>query len=128
MGLVSAGDWLIIKKTFLFLSCCSEAFFCLWAGQQMLDDFSVKFDEKDKVANPAAGDLFETGNGEFLAENFKKEFHTFVAKGLFLCGRARPDTKQVISVLSSRVKSPNQDDWDKLVRLMGFCTQQSWMS
>ena len=36
--------------------------------QQMLDDFSVKLDEKDKVANPAAGDLFEIGNGEFLAE------------------------------------------------------------
>ena len=72
------------------------------------------------VANPAASDLFETGNGEFLAENFRKEFHTFVAKGLFLCGRARPDIKQVISVLCSRVKSPNQDDWDKLVRLMGF--------
>ena len=98
--------------------------------QQMLDDlkFSVKFDEKDKVANPAAGDLFEIGNGEYLAENFKKEFHTFAAKGLFLCGRARPDIKQVVSVLCSRVKSPNQDDWDKLVRLMGFCTQQSWTS
>ena len=41
--------------------------------QQMLDDFSVKFDEKDKVANPAAGDLFEIGNGEFLAENFLKK-------------------------------------------------------
>lgn len=64
--------------------------------------------------------MFETGNGETLAENFKKEFHTFVAKGLFSCGRARPDAKRVISVLCSRVKSPNQDDWDKLVRLMGF--------
>ena len=65
--------------------------------QQMLDDFSLKFDEKAKVANPAASDLFETGNGEFLAENFKREFHTFVAKGLFLCGRARPDTTQAIN-------------------------------
>ena len=39
----------------------------------MLDDFSVKFDEKDKVDNPAASDLSETGNGETLAENLKKK-------------------------------------------------------
>ena len=88
--------------------------------QQMLDDFSVEFSENDKVANPAASNLFDVGKGDLLDNEKKKEFHTFVAKGLFLCNRARPDIKQVIALLCTRVKAPNQDDWDKLVRLMLF--------
>ena len=88
--------------------------------QQMLNDFSVEFSENDKVANPAATNLFDVGTGAPLDMVQKKEFHTFVAKGLFLCNRARPDIKQVIALLCTRVKAPNQDDWDKLVRLMLF--------
>ena len=88
--------------------------------QQMLDEFPVKFTEKDSVANPAATDLFEVGNGELLDAKTKKEFHTFTAKGLFLCGRARLDIKQVIAVLCTRVQNANQNDWNKLVRLMLF--------
>ena len=77
--------------------------------QQMLDEFPVKFTEKDSVANPAATDLFEVGNGKLLDAKTKKEFHTFTAKGLFLCGRARPDIKQVIAVLCTRVQNANVD-------------------
>ena len=67
--------------------------------QQMLDDFSIQFSEKERVANPATADLFDVGNGDNVDANKKKEFHTFVAKGLFLCRRARPDIKQVIALL-----------------------------
>ena len=88
--------------------------------QQMLDDFSIQFSEKERVANPATADLFDVGNGDNVDANKKKEFHTFVAKGLFLCGRARPDIKQVIALLCTRVQTPNQNDWNKLVRLMLF--------
>ena len=43
-----------------------------------------------------------------------------VAKGLFLCKRARPDIQPTIAVLSTRVKSPNESDWRKLVRMMEY--------
>ena len=56
--------------------------------QQMLDDFSVQFSEKESVASPATADLFDIGTGENLDAKRAKEFHTFVAKGLFLSGRA----------------------------------------
>jgi hypothetical protein len=43
-----------------------------------------------------------------------------VAKGLFLCKRARPDVQQTISVLCTRVRDPNQADWEKLMRVMKY--------
>ena len=75
--------------------------------QGMLDEFSVQFDEKDHTATPAAVNLFDVGTRELLDAKQKQEFHTFVAKALFLCGRARPDIRQVVSLLSTRV-NPKQ--------------------
>jgi hypothetical protein len=49
---------------------------------------------------------------------FSKEksetFHTFGAKGLFLCKRGRPGTQPTIAYLTTRVKSPDENDWFKL--------------
>jgi hypothetical protein len=47
-------------------------------------------------------------------------FHTFVAKGLFACKRARPDIHTTIAFLCTRVNKPTETDWDKLLRLMGY--------
>ena len=44
-----------------------------------------------------------------------------MAKGLFLCKRARPDIQPTIAVLCTRVKKPNKSDWNKLVRLLKYC-------
>ena len=43
-----------------------------------------------------------------------------MAKGLFVCKRARPDIQPTIAVLCTRVKAPNESDWDKLIRLLKF--------
>ena len=49
--------------------------------------------------------------------NYQKDkseiFHKFVAKGLFASKRARPDILPAITFLSTRVKSPNENDWMK---------------
>jgi hypothetical protein len=55
-----------------------------------------------------------------LSKHKAELFHTFVAKGLFLCKRARPDIQPAISFLSTRVKGANQGDWFKLQNMMGF--------
>jgi hypothetical protein len=46
--------------------------------------------------------------------------HTMVAKGLFLCKRARPNIQPTIAILCTRVKDPNEVDWGKLVRMMMY--------
>jgi len=41
-------------------------------------------------------------------------------KAMFLSKRRRPDVNHAISILSSRVKEPNEGDWKKLLRVMNF--------
>jgi hypothetical protein len=73
------------------------------------------------AAMPATDDLFAEGTSEMLSKEKAEEFHTFVAKALFMCKRARPDLHTTVAVLCTRVKKPNHDDWNKLVRLMKYC-------
>ena len=84
----------------------------------MLNDFPTKIDKVSKT--PAADNLLDIGNGKILTGDRAETFHTMVAKGLFLCKRARPDIQPTIAVLSTRVKSPNESDWKKLVRMMEY--------
>ena len=86
----------------------------------MLEDFPIKFKPNETAATPAADNLFSEGESDPLSPHNAEVFHTFVAKGLFMCKRARPDIHTAIAVLCTRVKKPNHDDWDKLIRLMKY--------
>jgi hypothetical protein len=88
--------------------------------ENMLNDFPVQLGKKDVAKTPAADSLFNLGTGAKLDTKRSEIFHTFVAKGLFLCKRARPDIQQAILVLCTRVKDPNQADWEKLMRVMKY--------
>ena len=87
----------------------------------MVDDFPLKFKPDDIEATPAADDLFSAGKGPLLDKNQKEQFHTTVAKGLFVCKRARPDIHETIAVLCTRTQKPNESDWKKLLRLLKYC-------
>lgn len=55
--------------------------------------------------------LFKVEKGsKFLSKEKAETFHTFVAKGLFVAKRARPDIQQAIAYLCTRVQTPNQGD------------------
>ena len=72
-------------------------------------------------ASPAADHLFQVNeNGVLLDEKRAEVFHTIVAKGLFLCKRARGDIMTTIAFLCTRVQKPDEDDWKKLVRLLKY--------
>jgi hypothetical protein len=88
--------------------------------EKMLNNFPVQFGKKDMVT-PARDNLFNLGTRAKLNTKQSEVFHTFVAKGLFLCKKARPDSQQAILVLCTRVKDPNQADWEKLMmRVMKY--------
>lgn len=89
----------------------------------MIKDFPYLQEvEKLKSAKtPAAEHLFAVNEkAPKLPQKLKEEFHTTVAKGLFLTKRARPDLQPTIPFLCTRVKSPDQDDWKKLIRLLRY--------
>jgi hypothetical protein len=78
-------------------------------------------EELSKSNYPWNQNLFQIDNKCKLLNKEKSEiFHTFVAKGLFVCKRARPDIQPAIAFLSTRVKAPDEQDWCKLVKMMNY--------
>ena len=84
----------------------------------MLTDFPVQFRKEQTATTPASDKIFSTGVGKPIDSKRQEMFHTFLAKGLFLSKRARPDIQQAIVDLATRVLTPNEDNWQKLLRLM----------
>jgi hypothetical protein len=88
--------------------------------ENMLNNFPVKLGGKDVAKTPAGDNQFNLGTGAKLDTKRSEIFHTFMAKGLFLCKRARPDIQQAILVLCTRVRDLNQADWEKLMKVMKY--------
>ena len=76
--------------------------------QSMLDDFSEKLGEA--ATTPAANHLFQVREVTKLVKAKAKEFHNVVARGLFVCKRARQDIQLAMSFLCMRVREPDKDD------------------
>ena len=75
-------------------------------------------------ATPASNYLFEVRDNDdedhLLTPELSEEFHHLVAKILFLSKRARPDLQTTVAFLTTRVKSPTNDDQKKLSKLMKY--------
>jgi hypothetical protein len=86
---------------------------------KMLADLPAEMD--GEAPSPAANHLL-TVNDDQIKVNEKNAqfFHTYVAKTLFLCKRARPDLQTAVPFLSTRVKSCDEDDYKKLIRMLQF--------
>ena len=88
--------------------------------QEMIEEFPTKIKSTDLSQTPANEQLFDIGNGKRLTKEKSEDFHTAVAKGLFLSKRARPDVQPTIAFLCTRVQEPTETDWSKLVRMMKY--------
>jgi hypothetical protein len=73
--------------------------------------------------SPAADHLF-TVRSETEAKPLPEEqamaFHYATAQLLFLSTRARRDIQPTTAFLTTRVKSPDEDDWGKIKRMLGY--------
>jgi hypothetical protein len=86
--------------------------------KSMVEEFPEKLEKKSCPWNEK---LFKVDpSAPKLSKEKREIFHTFVAKGLFACKRARPDIQPAIAFLATRVKEPDQQDWEKLKRMMCF--------
>jgi hypothetical protein len=72
------------------------------------------------VKTPATNYLFKTRDMDKISQRKGKLFHSTVAKLLFIAKRARPDILLAVSFLTTRVKEPDKDDWNKLIRILGY--------
>lgn len=96
-------------------------------------DFRVKVTMKGYIENllegcgvmgtassPATEHLFRVRESDALPEEDRIEFHSRVAKVLYLAKRVRPEMLPAAVFLATRVKEPTRDDWCKLDRLLRY--------
>ncbi len=72
---------------------------------------------------PAHDKLFEVRSdrdAKKLDEEQALAFHHTVAQLLFMATRARKDIQTAVAFLTTRVKSPDEDDWGKLKRVLKY--------
>jgi hypothetical protein len=76
-----------------------------------------------KLATPAADHLFtirDKKEAKPLDEEQALAFHYMVAQLLFMATRVRQDIQTAVAFLTTRVKSPDKDDWGKLKRVLKY--------
>jgi hypothetical protein len=70
---------------------------------------------------PATEGLFEVrANATTCTEQRRKDFHSTVAKMLYLAKRTRPECLTAVAYLATRVTKCTEDDWEKLTRLLRY--------
>ena len=74
-----------------------------------------------RAATPATDNLFEVcGESEELDAKEMRDFHTKVAKLLYLAKRTRPECLVAVSYLTTRVTKSTVEDRAKLNRVLGY--------
>ena len=75
------------------------------------------------ASTPAADYLFEVRDkkeAKKLPEEKSVQFHYVVAQLLFIYNQACHDIQTAVAFLSMRVKSPDEDNWCKLKRVIKY--------
>lgn len=75
---------------------------------------------KGKVT-PAADNLFKVNeDSQKLPQTMATSFHNVVTKALYVVKRMRPDISTAIASLTTRVRSPDVDNWRKLQQMIEY--------
>ena len=94
--------------------------------EKMVNDFEEAAGTVKDARTPAADHLFQVReDATKLMENQALLFHNATAKSLYLCKRSRLDIQTSVAFLTTRVREPDEDDWKKLKRLIGYL-KGSW--
>jgi hypothetical protein len=85
-----------------------------------LQNLLEPFDNPQVKMAPGNKETFMVKDGVELLDPKKGNFHSTVAKLLYLSKRACPDIIAVVGFLCTRVKELSVEDWEKLSRLLGY--------
>ena len=86
---------------------------------KMVKDFPDEL--RDGIILPWTERLFKVDDhSPTLETEHAKTMYSFVMKAMFVCKRARPDVQTAVTFLATRVKSPTDQDYKKLVCIMEF--------
>jgi len=83
------------------------------------------YDVKGKARTPATENLYKMRDSPLLEDKRREEFHSRVAKLLYVAKRVRPDILTAVGFLTTRVKQPNEDDWSKPQRCLAYLLNET---
>ncbi len=86
---------------------------------------------KGRVATPAHDKLFairDNKDARKLNEEQVLAFHHTVVQLLFMAMRARQDIQTPVAFLTTRAKSPDEDDWGKLKRVLKYLNGTKYLN
>ena len=87
----------------------------------VLDEFPEEITETPET--PAASNIFnvrDNNEKELLDKTRAQAFHHVVAQLLFTRIQCRKDAQTEIAFLTTRVRKPEEDNWKKLRRMIGY--------
>jgi hypothetical protein len=85
---------------------------------QMVASCIEDLEVTDTSRVPAAPNLFQIdGTSPLLEPKRKEQFHSIVAKMLYMSKRARPDILTAVAFLTTRVTHPTEEDFKKLIKI-----------
>ncbi len=74
-----------------------------------------------RIATAAPEDLFKVDKDSLKLSLLEaKSFHSMIAMMLYVTKQARPDTALAVAFLTTRVREPDVDDWQKLKHLIEY--------
>ena len=85
-----------------------------------LEEALKQYKVTGKAATPASEHLFDLRDSDALDSEHREEFHSRVAKLLYVAKRVRPDILTAVAFLATRVTAPTEDDWRKLDRVLRY--------
>jgi hypothetical protein len=89
--------------------------------QGYVDSILDMYDVQGTATTPATEHLFDIDDrSPRLGRERSEEFHTIVAKLLFLVRKVRPDIMPPIAFLTTRVQTSTEEDWGKLQRVLKY--------
>jgi hypothetical protein len=85
-----------------------------------VNDILVGSGVTKRASSPATKNLFDVRNAKKLSPQDAQFFHTYVAKLLYLAKRTKPECLAAVAFLATRVTMSDDDDMQKLMRLLGY--------
>ena len=88
--------------------------------EKYIDEMLKLYEVEGTVSTPATLHLFDVRESPLLSDAMREEFHSRVAKLLYLAKRVRPDILTSCIFLATRVQCATEDDWRKLDRVLRY--------
>jgi hypothetical protein len=99
--------------------------FCKVSMKGQVDDILKEYEVVGTAPTPACGNLHSINeNAEVLSDERHQQYHSRVARLLYLAKRVAPEIMIAVNFLATRVVNATVEDWKKLDRVLKYLNER----